>query len=340
MSILVSHTSALQLMRLRGYPARVKEWSESTSYVPPKLPGHQKVMRIISADDLLRELLMPLDLLVRTDNNSHTTALADKHVTRSAFPRDAFVRLSEDLYCVAPELIAFQMARGASVEQVALLLYELVGTYALDCGSSYGMTQRKEPLTTIEAISEMLLRRGSTHGSRKVGAALPLVAPDSGSPMESKLALRIKAPVDQGGWGMQFTSMNHSMWLGRLSGRFEELKLRKPDILFCGVREGSGPRFVALEYHGAWHLQDEQVKKDEVRRNEFAANGIKDYTIFKDQYDDLDYMDWLLSQIGEELGICMDSLAWGKNLREDLYQRLEKARPLGLADDSAVRLSA
>ena len=38
-------------MRLRGYPARVKEWSESTSYVPPKLPGHQKVMRIISADD-------------------------------------------------------------------------------------------------------------------------------------------------------------------------------------------------------------------------------------------------------------------------------------------------
>ena len=81
-------------------------------------------------------------------------------------------------------------------------------------------------------------------------------------------------------------------------------------------------------------------KKDEVRRNEFAANGIKDYTIFKDQYDDLDYMDWLISQIGEELGICMDYLAWGKNLREDLYQRLEKARPLGLADDSAVRLSA
>lgn len=327
-------------MRLREYPGRVGEWSESTSYVPSKLPGHQEVMDIVLADSLLNELPMPLDLLLRTDNNSHTTALANKHVTRSAFPRDAFVRLSEDAYCVSPELIAFQMARGASVEQVALLLYELVGTYALDRSSSFGMMQRKEPLTSVEAISDMLLRRGSAHGSRKVREALPLVAPDSGSPMESKLALRIKAPADQGGWGMQFTSMNHSMWLGRLSGRFEELKLRKPDILFCGSRDGSGPRFVALEYHGAWHLQDEQVKKDEVRRNEFAANGIKDYTVFKDQYDDLDYMDWLISQIGQDLGICMDHLAWNKNLREGLYQRLEGARPLGLADDSAVRLSA
>lgn len=327
-------------MRLREYPDRVAEWNESTSYVPSKLPGHQEVMDIVSADSLLRELPMPLDLLLRTDNNSHTTALANKHVARSTFPRDAFARLSNDAYCVSPELIAFQMARGASLERVALLIYELVGNYALDGCSTYGMTQRTVPLTSIEAIADMLQRRGRAHGTRKVREALPLVAPDSGSPMESKLALRIKAPVEQGGWGMQFTSMNRSMWLKRLNGRFEELKLRKPDILFCGSRDGSGPRFVALEYHGAWHLQDEQVKKDEVRRNEFAVNGIKDYTIFKEQYDDLDYMDWLISQIGEELGVSMDCLAWGKNLRDGLHERLETAKPLGLVDDSAVRRSA
>lgn len=340
MSILISHTSALQLMRLREFLDRVAEWNETTSYIPPKLPGHQKVMDIVSADSLLQGLAMPLDLLVRSDNNSHTTALADKHVTRSAFPRDAFVRLSEETYCVSPDLIAFQMARGATVEQVALLLYELVGVYSLDGGSSFGMTQRSLPLTSIEAVTDMLMRRDRAHGTRKVAQALSLVAPDSGSPMESKLALRIKAPVDQGGWGMQFTSMNQSIWLGGLNERFAELKLRKPDILFCGDANSSGPRFVALEYHGAWHLQDEQVKKDEVRRNEFAANGIKDYTIFKDQYDDLDYMDWLLSKIGKELGLNMDYLAWGKDLRQDLYQRLEAAKPLGFVDDSAVRLSA
>ena len=263
-----------------------------------------------------------------SDNNSHSYGLVQRHVTTAGLPRNAFARIGEDVYVSSPELIPFQLARIASPLELALLMCELCGTYAIRPDGS-GMTQRREPLATRGSLREFLELMGTGYGTRKVRAALPLVCADSGSPYESRLGMRFRAPRELGGYELEFVSMNEEISLESIGGELDRLQVRKPDILFLappvvGTASQMPFRGIAVDYKGRVHDDPIVAERDDTRRNEMLAHGIKAYEMRKAHYDDLDYMDSFVQKLRHDLRLPPDNLMIGRERREELYLDLER----------------
>ena len=328
MSIVVTYTSALEAMRQPEFAELARAWDERTGHVPAKLPSAEELARIVRGHPVLRALSEPLHLLVSSDANSHSSARVTRHVTRVPHPRDSFVRIGEEVYVTSPELLPFQMARICSVHEEALLVSELCGRYAISPGSEDGMLQRRLPLTTREAIGDLLRRRGSGYGVPTVRAALPISCEDSGSPYESKLALRFRDDPEDGGWQLDFVSMNEEISLRPIGTALDARQIRKPDILFLAppsaeVEPAMPFRGISVDYKGRVHEDPRVAEEDDTRRNELLAYGIKTYEIRKVHYDDIDYMDGFVERLMRDLGRPARELAFGRERRVELWRELE-----------------
>lgn len=342
MSILLTYTSALEAMRDPEFSGLAGAWDERTGHVPERLPTSDELDRIVRENPLLQRLSPPLHLLVSSDCTSHSSARASRHVTRVHQLRDSFSRIGEEAYVVSPELVPFLMARVFTVLEEALLMCELCGTYA---PSASGMIQRAAPLTDRVALRDYLRRRGTGYGTRRVRSALPLVCADSGSPYESKLAIRLHAPAEQGGYGLDIVSMNEEVSLAAIGRAFDERQIRKPDILLMRP-DGSEPtprmpfRGVSVDYKGKVHDSPVVAEQDDTRRNELLAHGIKPYEIRKVHYDDIDYMDSIVQKICHDLMIPCDDLAFGRDRRIALHDELERTDIVHWGDRHLFRSSS
>ena len=124
--------------------------------------------------------------------------------------------------------------------------------------------------------------------------------------------------------------LNDPVRLEALSSRVTTLKTRKPDLLFLGA-DGSEQRGACLDYMGSHHDQESQVRRDTGRRNELIANGFSPYEIYKEHYDDLDYLDALMARIRSETGqphhkVPPSRAAWEADRRRELWRELEGIR--------------
>lgn len=329
MVMLLTRQSALEVLRRPDFRDRVEEWGASTNVVPEKLPPYGELVDVLSNDPIFSSLSRPIHLLVSSDSNSHSSELVTRHVSRVAYPRGSFVRVGEGILVSSPELVGFQMARICTVNELVLLLSELLGTYAIALDESRGMRQRDSALTTREELDRFLRKMGYAHGTRKMREALPLVSQDSASPMESKLALRIRAPREMGGYQTPFVSMNEEISLQPIGARLDELRVRKPDIVFLNPRRpalGTPRAFigVSLDYNGEGHRNPEREREDGLRRIELLAHGIKAFEIFKCHYDDIEVMDSLMQTIARDAVLPELDLSFGRDERIALHDELER----------------
>ena len=327
--IYLTYKSALEVVRRADFPRLVEEWGDASRMIPDSFPSLEGVADACRVDPLLEDLTYPLHLLVSTDRCAHSTRLATRHVSTVRHPPGSFVRVGARTWVSSPELLPFQMARTCTPVELALLLDELLGIYAIDPSRHEGMLTRDAPLTTKGDVEAFLHQVGSGYGSRKVRAALPLASQDSASPMESKLALRVRAPRELGGYGTEFVSMNEEVSLRPIGDEFDARRIRKPDILFLRrhVPEHEGVhvfRGVALDYNGAIHLSAEQAAIDDDRRIELLAHDIKPYAVNKQQYDSIESMDFVMDAILRDLDLPRDVLAEGRELRVALHDELER----------------
>ena len=329
MSIVLTYKSALEAMRQSAFAELVHTWDKRTGYVPAKLPSAEDLERIVAENPLLQALSKPLHLLVSSDDNSHSCKRVVRHVTRVKQPRDAFVRIGEEVYVSSPELLPFQMARICSVCEEALLMSELCGRYAITPQAVEGMEQRRCTLTTRAELRDFLSRRESGYGVRTVREALKLSCDDSGSPFESKLALRFRGEPNRGGYQLDFVSMNEEISLRPIGDALDAKQIRKPDILFLAPPsagpESSMPfRGIAVDYKGKVHDDPRVAAADDTRRNELLAHGIKTYEIRKCHYDDIGYMDDFVERLMSDLGRPACDLTFGREKRLQLWRELER----------------
>ena len=329
MDIILTYTTALEALRQPDYLDLADAWDERTGAIPERVPTAAQLRRIIDETPLLKRLSRPLHLLVSTDDTSHSSELFTRHVSRTPHPPSSFVRIGRNVLVASPELLPLQMARVCSRTEEALLMSELCGLYSIGAEEGSDMQQRSRALTTKAAIRLLLSTMPGAHGSRRVRATLPPVIESSGSPYETKLALRLRAPVDMGGYGLEIASMNEGVMVSPIERRLEELQLRKPDILLIRPRRKDGDSAigftgVAVDYKGRVHDAPEVAVRDDRRRNELLAHGIKPYEIRKAHYDDLDYMDSLVRMIRRDLGLPAFDPDEGRPVRMQLYLELER----------------
>lgn len=273
---------------------------------------------------MLRDLDLPLDLLVSRRSGSARTKLATTHLCDETLPAGSVLKLADGVMCSSPERLAVEMAPLLTHLELVMLLAELMGLYAIAPGEPDGMVQRTVPLTTPRALLAYLDRLGPRRGTREVRRALLITPVQAGSPREAKLALRLSLRPGLGGHGLRLLSLNDPVRVRRI-GRGMAEGVRRPDIVLVNPRTGA---IVAVEYNGRRHDAPERLNQDARRTNELKAAGIGEFIVRREQYRDLAYMDGLVEKIREQLGLPQPRLTSSEQacrlrLRHELYQELE-----------------
>jgi len=281
-------------MRLADAP-RLLAAAEPLDIPDAKAPTKSEADRWLGSRSIGRLLARPVHLLVADRGGSRDNETFRSHVLCGDLPAGSFLRVGVDLAVPCPELLVLQMARLATPLELVLLIEELCGTYAVQPADPSGMLQRKEPLTSRARILEFIGKLNRPPAAAKVREACSLAFDASGSPMESRLALRIAWPRRKGGYNVPILSMNEDLEVARIWRGLEESHVRRPDILFSLPRDGA-PGY-CLDYHGGVHGRDGRAEADAVRANELLAFGLQPFAIWRAQYEGTAYLDRLVDGV-------------------------------------------
>ena len=328
--MMISHTSALELLRSWDLRRQLTASARIDPVVPERAPTAGELRAAAERSRQLAGLSRPLHVLVSRPEGRVRGVGVCSHLCRAPLPRGSAIGLGDGLTCVGPEQLVVQMATTLSELELAVLLSELMGLYAIEPGLGRGMYQRDVPLTTPELVAAHLDAMGHVAGSAKARRSLRLACVESGSPRETRLSLRLGLGARAGGYGLEVLSMNEPLEVRRISQLLPP-GIRKPDILLrapSAVR-GDGPLTgVAFEYAGSDHDDPGRRARDEARANELLALGLKDYVVGAQAYHDLDYMDGLVAQARRDLGAparrpTREEAARARARRRRLHDELE-----------------
>lgn len=214
------------------------------------------------------------------------------HFRTKQLPRRALIKLSKYVYIVSPELLFLDLARddSISIEDLALIGFELCGTYLLD-DSWDGLTQTKAALTSTIKLERFIHTNKGFSGAKRAARALRLVYDGSNSPMETVLAALVTFPRKMGGFGIGPVAMNQEVETADGT--------KWVDLLIKGANVG-------LEYKGRDTHPPEQTQRDDRRQNRLVGSGI---TILNVWYEDLAQLQ-LLNKLHADI-----AKAIGKRLR-------------------------
>lgn len=317
-------------MRTRDLGRRVSQ-GERCDFAPPaEVPTRAQVQELLDGSAALRALEATPQILVSSPKGSRSGSGFVCRVWSAPVPKGACVRVKKGMYCVGPEFLPVLMAPDLTLLELIVLLSELMGLYAVCPGVKGGMIQRDVPLTTPELVSAFLDELGPVKGSAQVRRALKFACVRSGSPMETRLSLRLGLKPSMGGYGLKVLSMNDPMEVERLGKLLKAKGVRKPDVLIKAVSADARPgefSGVAFEYDGGDHLTPERAAEDTRRENELKAMGLKEYHITKDLYRNLRYMDDVVAQARRDAGYPRRHIS-SREAAEEKKRRAELCKAL------------
>lgn len=194
---------------------------------------------------------------------------ARSHVWRSSLPQRAFVRADDSRMLVpTPEFLFALLARGRSVESLALFGCELCGSYVPDASAPRGFTTA-EPVTTPELIMRALEEIGPSPSSAKAMRAASFVVAGSASPTESMCAVCLQLPLVQGGAGLVRPLMNQRVDITPEEQAALGSSFLRTDISWPGS-------MVAIEYDSDGdHSDSEKLRRTSARRDILEAHGFR-----------------------------------------------------------------
>lgn len=336
MTICLSHTTALEVLRCWNAPRLLERGRQEGSARPPeRMPDLRRCDEALGRVEALSALRPPYHVIVSGTTARHRSELLVAHQTQALQPPGSFFSLSPEVHCASPELVLLQMAEYATDLELLLLVDELCGHYGIQPRASKGLVKRSDPLTNTRRILDYLDRASTPRGASKLRRAVGRARERSGSPRESKTVHRLEFSPRLGGYGLEVVALNDPVLVERADATLatSRERIRKPDIMLLApadAPEGSIPfRGCALDYQGGYHRDEIQAGRDTNRRNELLACGVKPYEIEKEHYDDPDYLDWLVSHIRRDLGLEELRLRPGalearRARRERLWHDLER----------------
>ena len=175
-------------------------------------------------------------------------------VRSTSVPDASFASLGEGLYIPCPELLFLELAGVMSTEALALLGYELCGTYARDADDPRlgSVIYDLAPVTTVERISAYLEKFRDRPLALLARHALRNVANNAWSPSEAIVGLFACLPVRELGFQMGSIALNvrHGA---------------TPELVALGCRESRVPDIevvgthVGFNYDSQLHLDLESI---------------------------------------------------------------------------------
>lgn len=330
MDVFLSHTTALEALRRWELRHRLARGERCDAAVPAAAPEPDELAEALRRLPFLAQS-PSLEVICASGRPGLRRSGALVHLDRAPLPPKSAFRLAEGVVCSSPELLAVQLAPSLTELELDVLLGELLGTYAICPTAEDGMFQRREPLTTPARMLAYLDALGPRAGTGLVRRALGRAHARSGSPRETKLALRLALKPSRGGWNLNVLAMNAPVTVRRLGKAFET-GTRKPDLLIGRPGATSAEdlsKVVAVEYNGRRHDTPARIEQDATRSNELKAQDVSEYILRSKHYEDLDYMDDIVACIRSDLGLprigmTRETADERRRLRRELYEELER----------------
>ena len=220
---------------------------------------------------MLSRLGIPAPLHILEGNPAHEPRTLLAHCHKSRRPLDS--RLIYEVDCgasvCAPTLALRQLAHIMGLTDIALIAYELRGSYALSRDAEDGFVGELAPIASAAGLCSqipLLPWSAQDRESRRVRMALKAVVDGSASPMESKLALMLFLPRTVGGFGLPKALLNHPIPVRGRAASYTRRQLIIPDMYWPKAR-------LVLEYLGGHHDDPGRAALDSERDNAFAAMG-------------------------------------------------------------------
>ena len=192
-----------------------------------------------------------LDVAVPDPSHRLKAAFAHNTVYSSAssLPAHSFVDLGVGVAIACPELIFAEMAETMDTPQLALLGYELCGSFARDSRDPRNgdVAVKVSPVTSVGKIRRFIEEAKWLRASERALYALEYVADNAWSPTESVLAVIASLPIGEFGYEMGRCLLNVRVEASETLSSVNDKVSRVPDILFEGANVG-------FNYDGAIHL--------------------------------------------------------------------------------------
>lgn len=239
--------------------------------------------------------MLPACLVVPSAGARGQSELYACHVWRPPLPDGAFLALGSDAFTSSPEFCFAQMAHRLSTPRLALLGFELCGSYAL-AGEPPGF-RAHSPLTNVARLAAFVASLGSFKGVKHARLALSFMMDGAASPMESVLATLLCAPHSLGGYGLPLPRLNARLRLPNSVRPMTGSSYFSCDLLWPEAR-------VAVEYDSTmFHTGAERIAADSERRNALAYLGVDVVSVTRDQLMDSVRMDRVVRLLQKALGV-------------------------------------
>ena len=244
-----------------------------------------------ASDPILAALPLPLHLAVSTPAARRASSYKHCHTMARPLP-EAFVQVSPDVFVQAPPHLCAELARHLPLVPFLCLLYSLTGHYVSHDNAPLTPVA---PLTSVDDLRRFAVAHPRTPGMKPLLAALPFVADNSASPMETALALLLCLPCAQGGFGLPLPVLNRPVAVDARQGLSVGQQTYRCDLLW--PEPG-----LAIEYDGEqYHTGTFRIAHDVGRRNDLAYLGITVLVATKRQLFDARAFHGLALQVAHHL---------------------------------------
>ena len=232
----------------------------------------------------------PIHVYVGNKEAVRKSARVTAHVWSGPYPSRSFVRLTRDVYVEAPEPVIIRCAgrlpRGAALG----LINRACGAYRISGGC---ICQRK-PLVTRSSLEAYAACARGMRGVKRARWLAPRAAEGAASPREAALAVVLRLPVRDGGFGLPAFELNHPIAPAQVG-----------DPARCGDFVWIVAHLI-LEYDSdLFHTGAEKIGQDAARRAQLARAGFEVVTLTNWQVQREDELLRVGDLLRERLGLAV-----------------------------------
>lgn len=170
MDILISHTTALRLLRDPELDVAGRGRNARAVYAPACAVDAFTVRNLANTNSVLWRAGEPLEFVT---SDAHGARRRPSYVSRvfgARLPEGSVFQMRGGVWCSGPELTASQLANHLTELQLVVVLCELMGAYALGPDLEGGLVQRRRPLTDPNRLEAFLDEFGGVKGPGHCGA--------------------------------------------------------------------------------------------------------------------------------------------------------------------------
>lgn len=187
--------------------------------------------------------------------------------------------------------------------RAAALACEFSGTYRLPAHTGGDASYRLRPLMSCSGLRRIARSLGPTVIETRALRVADLAFDDSGSPMETALALMLTLPVAWGGFGLPKPELNGEVDASGQRGMLADRDEVTPDLLWR--EEGVAVEYDSAEKHGRAGMA--QFSEDALRSNILTALGYRVLRATPGTVATIERVELLARQIAVLLGVELEA---------------------------------